>query len=66
MMPDYSACQNEDCLKKEQCARFLMHPWGMRQSVAVKEGDGKDCNLFWDYKETPPFSMRRPNVQQTT
>ena len=58
-MPDYSACMNHDCERKESCCRYLMVPneW---QAHIVVSGDGRDCDLYWPLDQGAPFRLKEP------
>jgi hypothetical protein len=55
-MPDYSACVQGKCDKKNKCARYLMMP-GERQSY-IKPDDWDECDAFWDVKDVVPFKLK--------
>lgn len=54
-MPDYAACEQDKCKKKNKCARFLME-FGKYQ--AVTQFPVRNCDSFWDIeKEEVPFKL---------
>lgn len=57
-MPDYAACANRDCLSKSTCCRYLMNTaTSIRQSTMYIEGDGTDCDYYWDTSDGAPFEI---------
>lgn len=56
-MPDYAACMQDKCYKREECARFRM-VWGERQSVVKPEKHSDACELYWNIEDDVPFKLR--------
>lgn len=57
-MPDYSACTNTTCPSRQDCARYRMSDWGMRQSVgAFAPDESGKCTHFWDVDKGAPFRL---------
>ena len=59
-MPDYTFCHNDKCEDANTCARFLGVPSPYWQSYTNPyEKNGKDCLLFWDVEDEPPFELMK-------
>lgn len=56
-MADYAACNNDDCLRKASCCRYLMVPDEYRQAYLIIEGDGEDCREYWPLEDGAPFRL---------
>jgi hypothetical protein len=60
-MPDYAACANADCLRKNTCCRFLMVvPDDSWQTYLDITGDGTDCEEYWPRETGAPFRLEEP------
>lgn len=56
-MPDYAACKETKCKKKNTCARYRMEPDPCRQSYFM-DMDPEECIHYWDIKEGVPFELK--------
>lgn len=58
-MPDYAACDNTECNRKDTCCRFLMEvrddDWQTYLSVT---GNGDDCEEYWPVEQGAPFRIK--------
>lgn len=59
-MPDYAACLNVECNRKNTCCRFLMDWRGVyRQTIIMPPGNGDECTEYWPLSAGAPFKLKK-------
>lgn len=67
-MPDYSACANNQCERKNSCCRYLMdvesYPESdqKQQSYFMFTDNGRYCDHYWPLSDGAPFRLKEPNT----
>ena len=55
-MPDFAACDNHECKKRNECARYLMVKEFMQTVLVIEDPEG--CSSFWDMEGHVPFETK--------